>query len=243
MRKKPSKKHSGTSGEWQETGIREGERYGGFDVRGSRPAKEELQGRKDRERFCIFFQGGGSMKRKILMSLTLCFILAACSVNVPKNDVIVDLVATQFGLPLKLLQVWGVTEKTPYELTYKIGVSKTDYLMKFRFQQQEWRVEQVKIGDNWVPAYQAQETIIYNLMKRWMSDVTVALQNFFQANNRYPSTLSELKDVSIKDPWDNDYVYEPRDEFYRYTLTCIGPDGKLGGPDDLTVNELSEWSR
>jgi hypothetical protein len=183
------------------------------------------------------------MKGKILVSLALCFILAACSVSVPTNDVILDLVTTQFGIPLKQLQVWGITEKSPYELTYKIGVGKTDYLVKFRFQQQEWRVEQVKIGDNWLPYYQAQETIQYNIMKQWMAEVTVALQNFFQANNRYPSSLTELKDVSIKDPWDNDYTYEPKDEFYRYSLTGVGPDGKPGTPDDLTVNELSEWSR
>ncbi len=43
-----------------------------------------------------------------------------------------------------------------------------------------------------------------------------------------------LKDVP-KDPWGNDYIYEsPGKNNSSYDLMSMGPDGKVGGDDDIT---------
>ena len=179
---------------------------------------------------------------RILLSLIVCLALVGC-LEVPKNEEIAEKLSTHFHLPLKHFHIWGIEEKDPYLMTFKVGVGKMDYLMKFRLQDEQWRLEQVKVGDTWLPYYQATEPVVYNIMKDGMYAITVALKNFFETNNRYPSSLSELQDINIMDPWDNDYVYVPKDEYYRYDLSCNGADGVPGGPDDLSVNQHSEWSR
>ena len=184
--------------------------------------------------------------RTLLFVLALscvCLFWLGCDVKAPPSDEIAQKLMTEFNLPKSSINVWGVEKADEYGATYKVGIGKTDYLMKFRREAQDWRWEQVKVGENWMRYNDGREAITYNLMRQGLSDVTVALKNFLGTNNRYPSSLDELKNVSTRDAWGNAYVYEPQEDFSRYQLTCMGPDGKLGGGDDVSVNNLDEWSR
>ena len=43
----------------------------------------------------------------------------------------------------------------------------------------------------------------------------------------------------VKDPWGNDYFYEPRPEGGNPILYSKGPDGRAGTDDDVLPDQLS----
>ena len=91
--------------------------------------------------------------------------------------------------------------------------------------------------------------------KTQLSQLEVALDAFEIDLSRYPTTAEGLRalverptsdadawqqpylkrDIP-KDPWGNDYVYRYPGQYNEdgYDLYSLGPDGKLGGEDDIT---------
>lgn len=88
-----------------------------------------------------------------------------------------------------------------------------------------------------------------------ISQLEVALDAFEIDLGRYPTTVEGLRALVEKpnsdsdgwlqpylsrgvptDPWGNDYVYRYPGQYNQegYDLSSYGPDGKLGGDDDIT---------
>jgi general secretion pathway protein G len=95
--------------------------------------------------------------------------------------------------------------------------------------------------------------------KTQVSQLEVALDAFEIDLGRYPTTAEGLRALVQKptsnadawqqpylkrdvprDPWGNDYVYRYPGQYNEdgYDLYSLGPDGKLGGEDDIT-----NWSQ
>jgi len=94
--------------------------------------------------------------------------------------------------------------------------------------------------------------------KTQIAQLEVALDAFEIDVGRYPTTVEGLRALVARptseadgwqqpylrreiprDPWGNDYVYRYPGQYneYGYDLYCHGPDGKLGGDDDI-----ANWS-
>jgi general secretion pathway protein G len=88
--------------------------------------------------------------------------------------------------------------------------------------------------------------------KTQISSFSTALDAFEVDNGYYPKGRNGLTDLVQqprdaknwhgpylkelpKDPWGNDYVYEcpGRHNVGSYDLTAVGPDGRVGGDDDV----------
>lgn len=88
-----------------------------------------------------------------------------------------------------------------------------------------------------------------------MAEIVGAIENFNSIKNRYPSLeegvgiLGESSDEfpggllkgNLNDPWGNPYEYLiPGNENTPFEITCSGPDGRIGSPDDISSNDLDD---
>lgn len=80
---------------------------------------------------------------------------------------------------------------------------------------------------------------------RAKSDIAVyssAVKTYAVENNDvFPKRLLDLStgkrkyvDVVKKDPWNREYVYNPKGKRAEFEIYSLGADGKAGTPDDIT---------
>lgn len=68
----------------------------------------------------------------------------------------------------------------------------------------------------------------HEIQKAWPATLDALLKG--SGSDRLPS-LPQM----IKDGWEHDFVYTPGGEDAAPTLTCAGPDGEIGGGDDIPL--------